>query len=675
MSSKSVTSIESSKSFKSIESSKSLKSHKSHNSLNSLKSKRFLSTLLTFTIVISLFAAIPLTARADSAAKIADEINNYAYFGSGSLTAEVSGNTVTITGTATSGGRTPSLNLDPGVTVIWKADYTSSEINAISINGEGFFELPAGGSLTLTGSGNAITVGNSAVMTITINGGEIQSEGGCIGFGTKGAIVNVSDGVLEARRNALSGQGGVIHVSGGVVSSSEGFAISNIGDGASTTVSGGEVRSVDNVAISSGLDSIVTISGGLVENSDGSNQTISATNFTMTGGEVRNPTVTLDLPGGGSPVIVTGDCDISGGVLSARIGQAIYTNGVNYNINVRGGFTFAYGTGVIGESLAKVESRVLPEGINYPTTVGGSAVVCAWNQAAGHTTYTAGTADDLVVEPSGASAVWGIESGRSGIKYANGANTGFYPLEGVTVVASGTAPTPTPEPTAEPEEQPEPTPTPTAQPGQSSNPWGRASEWAIPELQKAKEFGLIPESLNGSDFTQPITRAEFAAVSVKVYESLSGQTATPANQNPFTDTTDVEVLKAFNVGITAGTSATTFEPALLLNREQAATMLARVYKRTTFEGWTLATDENFPLPYTRQAPFADDDLISDWARDSVYFMASKNIINGLGNNTFGPRNTTSEEEAMNYASATREQALLIATRMVENLGNAPTSGV
>ncbi|MCL2163198.1 MAG: hypothetical protein FWH55_02150 [Oscillospiraceae bacterium] len=46
-----------------------------------------------------------------------------------------------------------------------------------------------------------------------------------------------------------------------------------------------------------------------------------------------------------------------------------------------------------------------------------------------------------------ASAVWGVECGVSGIKYANGANTGFFPIEGVTVVASGSAPTPTPEQT------------------------------------------------------------------------------------------------------------------------------------------------------------------------------------------------------------------------------------
>ena len=48
-------------------------------------------------------------------------------------------------------------------------------------------------------------------------------------------------------------------------------------------------------------------------------------------------------------------------------------------------------------------------------------------------------------------------------------------------------------------------------------------------------------------------------------------------------------------------------------------------------------------------------------------MAANNIINGVGNNKFAPKNTTTEEEANGYANATREQALIIAMRMVENL--------
>lgn len=194
-----------------------------------------------------------------------------------------------------------------------------------------------------------------------------------------------------------------------------------------------------------------------------------------------------------------------------------------------------------------------------------------------------------------------------------------------------------------------------------------ASEWALEELAAADELGLIPEVLQGADLTQDITRAEFAAVAVKAYEALSGTAAIPIVNNPFTDCNDVEVLKAYNIGAVNGTSATTFDPDELLNREQAATMLTRVFKRITLAGWTLATDGQFSLTYTKPAAFADDADISAWAKDSVYFMAANGIINGVGNNKFAPKNVTTEEQATGYANATREQALLIAVRMVQNL--------
>ena len=194
-----------------------------------------------------------------------------------------------------------------------------------------------------------------------------------------------------------------------------------------------------------------------------------------------------------------------------------------------------------------------------------------------------------------------------------------------------------------------------------------ASEWAVSELEKAEEMGLIPEILDGADLTADITRAEFAAVAVKVYENLSGTAAIPIINNPFTDTKDVEILKAYNIGAVNGTSATTYEPDALLNREQAAAMLTRVFKKITLAGWTLATDSQFTLPYEKPALFADDADISDWAKDSVYFMVANGIINGVGNNKFAPKNVTSADEANGYANATREQALIIAVRMVENL--------
>lgn len=193
--------------------------------------------------------------------------------------------------------------------------------------------------------------------------------------------------------------------------------------------------------------------------------------------------------------------------------------------------------------------------------------------------------------------------------------------------------------------------------------WSKASPWAVPELEKARDLGLIPASLSGLDFTKAITRSEFAAVSVKLYEYLAEKTAVAAG-NPFSDTSDPEVLKAYNLGLTNGTSADKFSPDQFLSREQASTMLTRNYKAAAVLGWTLEDDANFPLVYTKPAAFADNNDISAWAKDSVYFMAAAGIVLGMGDNKFSPQ-----------SSITREQALAIAVRMANTLkGTTPEIG-
>jgi hypothetical protein len=185
------------------------------------------------------------------------------------------------------------------------------------------------------------------------------------------------------------------------------------------------------------------------------------------------------------------------------------------------------------------------------------------------------------------------------------------------------------------------------------------------------ELDLIPLSLlePDIDLTRPITRAEFAGVAVLVYENLSATAVQPATEHTFTDTEDTDALKAYNAGLMVGFSQTIFSPDSTLTREQAATVLTRIFKRVTIIGWTYGEDAKYPLTFTYPAPFADDADISGWARESVYFMASNGIIRGIGNNIFAPRAVTSVQEATGYAKTTREQALLLALRMVENIGH------
>ncbi len=164
-----------------------------------------------------------------------------------------------------------------------------------------------------------------------------------------------------------------------------------------------------------------------------------------------------------------------------------------------------------------------------------------------------------------------------------------------------------------------------------------ADEWAIEELNRAEEKGLIPETFSSMNATKPITRSEFAAVAVKLYEAISGKKAEPVAVNPFTDTNDEYVLKAYALGITLGTSETTFTPNVEITREQMATMLTRALNKAEID---------VTVDLGNITKFLDDNDLNDWGRPSVYFMAKNEIIKGVGDNRFNAKGNAKVEEAI-----------------------------
>jgi len=180
-----------------------------------------------------------------------------------------------------------------------------------------------------------------------------------------------------------------------------------------------------------------------------------------------------------------------------------------------------------------------------------------------------------------------------------------------------------------------------------------ASNWAKPELQKANDLGLIPDILKGADMTKPITREEFAELAVVLYERVTDKKSEPVSPNPFTDTANPQILKAYNLGITSGTSQTTFSPKVLINREQCAAMLFRAIKAIHPQGdYSVVGVKDFP----------DQKHISSWAVEATKYMNKVGIITGDAQGNFMPKATTPAQEAAGYGMATREQAIALSVR-------------
>lgn len=178
------------------------------------------------------------------------------------------------------------------------------------------------------------------------------------------------------------------------------------------------------------------------------------------------------------------------------------------------------------------------------------------------------------------------------------------------------------------------------------------SDWAEDYMYRALALDLIPERLLEKDLSANITREEFSSVALTLYEAFTGAAVVDyQGDTPFTDCSASDVLKAYSLGIVNGMGDGTFAPDATLTREQASTMLGRVYELSS-QGVIFGGQF---LPQSL-AQFTDHGSIFDYAKNYIYFFSGAGIIDGMGDGTFAPKTTM-----------TREQALKIAVTCLENL--------
>lgn len=167
------------------------------------------------------------------------------------------------------------------------------------------------------------------------------------------------------------------------------------------------------------------------------------------------------------------------------------------------------------------------------------------------------------------------------------------------------------------------------------------SSWAAEQVNAAIAAGLVPEALQAG-YTSTATRAQFCALAVELYETVTGSEI--AERAEFTDTSDVNVQKMAGIGVINGVGNGQFNPSGQLTREQAATILVR-----------LADAMGQPLP-EGTASFADNASIASWAIDAVGRAQAGGLMGGIGNNQFSPQ-----------GAYTVEQSIMTAFRLYETV--------
>ena len=398
----------------------------------------------------------------------------------GGLTATVEGNTVTVTGDKTGMTTALSLDIDSGVTVVWKANLevgNTSSNATISLSGTGTFEVADTGIVKQTSTGRAITT--SAGVAINITGGEvISSAGQAIYTSHAGAVVTVNDGKVTGAGNLSyptihmsTGSASNVTVSNGTVENTgAGYAIQTTGN---VSVTGGNVSAVSGRAINAtGTNAAVTVSGGTVENTGTSmsNQVIYTSSATSSVTVSGTGKVLVSGVGAGRGIQSSGQVRVEGGEVSANGECAIITEGQGATVTVTGGLVTNTGTSIsspaiymyssgAGHKLTITGGTVRNTGTNgYAIRVSGTAFLTGGTvektgsgggkfcfdsngmaiERTGFTnTYTGGTNAQLSIQPESAAATWEIESDLPGIRFIQNANTGFIEVPGVTVSYTG----------------------------------------------------------------------------------------------------------------------------------------------------------------------------------------------------------------------------------------------
>ena len=175
--------------------------------------------------------------------------------------------------------------------------------------------------------------------------------------------------------------------------------------------------------------------------------------------------------------------------------------------------------------------------------------------------------------------------------------------------------------------------------------------WAYPGIQYCVTHQLmsgIGNNLFGPKLTT--TRAQI----VQILYNLEGEPKV-SGTTPFTDLTQDwyqdAVLWAYQTGVVAGTSSTTFEPDLPVTREQIAVILMEYMTRVLKleRTWTPADLSTFP----------DAGSVSDWAKDAMADAVGLGLISGASNGG----QTLLEPQG----SATREQVATILMEFCKNV--------
>ncbi len=166
-------------------------------------------------------------------------------------------------------------------------------------------------------------------------------------------------------------------------------------------------------------------------------------------------------------------------------------------------------------------------------------------------------------------------------------------------------------------------------------------------IEAADSASLLPDSMDGQQAEETVTREQMCALAVRLYASLTDtdydtlmeQSAVRRSLCPYTDTQSADVQQAWLLGLTQE-EGDTFRPQDTANRQQ---LFAMLYSAMQQSGCDVSVSSN-EIAETLYS-YVDGAYVPDWAREGTTYFLREGLSSGIGEDKIGVGESVSAEQA------------------------------
>lgn len=163
-----------------------------------------------------------------------------------------------------------------------------------------------------------------------------------------------------------------------------------------------------------------------------------------------------------------------------------------------------------------------------------------------------------------------------------------------------------------------------------------SNRWSYESINSMKKMNILAG--DGNKYFRPedrVTRAEFVKIAVSAFDLLYENADSNFSDVVASDWSYPYISSATHFGVIKGRNGSEFAPSDNITREEASVIIYNIMSVKQMIG-NVSRDS---------IEFTDKDVISSWAFESVEYLYRSNILDGMGDNTFKPKDNMTREQA------------------------------